>query len=60
MGRAQADPFGAGDGGELALRAGGDLDGPFQSLVEGLDLGPLLNAPFFSKVPADSLPPPPL
>ena len=41
-GHAQADPLGLGDGGELVLLVGGDLDGVFQPLLEGLDLGPLL------------------
>ena len=41
-GHAQADPLGLGDGGELVLRVGGDLDGVFEPLPEGLDLGLLL------------------
>ena len=41
-GHAQADPLGLGDGGELVLLVGGDLDGVFQPLLEGLDLGLLL------------------
>jgi hypothetical protein len=39
---AQADPLGLGDGGELAMRLGGDLDGVVEALPEGLDLGPVL------------------
>ena len=35
-------PLGLGDGGELVLLVGGDLDRVFQPLLEGLDLGPLL------------------
>jgi hypothetical protein len=38
-GHAQADPLGLGDDGELVLLLGGDLDGEFQPLLEGLDLG---------------------
>ncbi len=41
-GHAQADPLGLGDGGELVLLVGGDLDGVLQPLLEGLDLGLLL------------------
>jgi hypothetical protein len=41
-GDTQADPLGLGDGGELAMRVGGDLDGVVESLLEGLDLGPVL------------------
>ena len=38
-GHAQADPLGLGDGGELVLLVGGDLDGMSQPLLEGLNLG---------------------
>jgi hypothetical protein len=38
-GDAEADPLGLGHGGELVLRLTGDLDGVFESLLEGLDLG---------------------
>ena len=38
-GHAQADPLGLGDGGELVLLVGGDLDGVPEPLLEGLDLG---------------------
>jgi hypothetical protein len=41
-GDTQADPLGLGDGGELAMRVGGDLDGVVEPLPEGLDLGPVL------------------
>ena len=41
-GDAQANPLGLGDGGELAMRVGGDLDGVVEPLLEGLDLGPVL------------------
>jgi hypothetical protein len=41
-GDTQADPLGLGDGGELVLRVGGDLDGAIQPLPKGLDLGLLL------------------
>jgi len=40
-GHAQADPLGLGDGRELVLLVRGDLDGSFEPLLEGLDLGPL-------------------
>ena len=36
---AQANPLGLGDGGELALFVGSDLDGAFEPVLEGLDLG---------------------
>lgn len=42
-GDAEADPLGLGDGGELDVRVGGDLDGVLEPLPEGLDLGPLLD-----------------
>jgi len=38
-GHAQADPLGLGDGGELVLLLGGDLDGVLEPLLERLDLG---------------------
>jgi hypothetical protein len=38
-GHAQADPLGLGDGGELMLLLGSELDGVFQPLFEGVDLG---------------------
>jgi hypothetical protein len=38
-GHAQADALGLGDGGELILLIGGDLDGVLESLLKGLDLG---------------------
>jgi hypothetical protein len=41
-GDTQADPLGLGDGGELVLRVGGDLDGVLEPFLEGLDLGPVL------------------
>ena len=41
-GDAQADPLGLGDGGELVVLLGGDLDGELQPFLEGSDLGPLL------------------
>ncbi len=41
-GHAQADPLGLGDGGELVVLVGGDLDGALQPFLEGSDLGPLL------------------
>jgi hypothetical protein len=38
-GHAQADPLGLGDGSELMLLVERDLNGVFQSGLEGLDLG---------------------
>jgi hypothetical protein len=38
-GDAQTDALGLGDGGELVLLVGGDLDGAIQPLAEGLNLG---------------------
>ena len=38
-GDAEADPLGLGDGGELVLLVGSDLDGVFQPLFQGVDLG---------------------
>jgi len=38
-GHAQAHPFGLGDGGELVLLVGGDLDGVTEPFLEGLNLG---------------------
>jgi hypothetical protein len=38
-GHAQADPLGLGDGGELVLLVGSDLDGVFETLPESIDLG---------------------
>jgi hypothetical protein len=38
-GHAQADPLGLGDGGELLLLLGSDLDDVFEPLPEFLDLG---------------------
>jgi hypothetical protein len=38
-GHAQADPLGLGDGSKLVPLVGGHLDGVFQPLLEGLDLG---------------------
>jgi hypothetical protein len=41
-GDAEADPLGLGDGGELVVLLGSDLDGELQPFLEGSDLGPLL------------------
>ena len=41
-GDAQADALGLGDGGELVLLVGSDLDRVFEPLLEDLDLGPLV------------------
>ena len=38
-GHAQADPLGLGDGGELVLFVGRDLDGMAEPLLEVMDLG---------------------
>ena len=51
-GHAQADPLGLGDGSELVLLVGGDLDGVTQPLLEGLDLGPLFDESLLESVNA--------